>query len=112
MAKQLIADLYECDVHILDSIEDIKIIARQSVKAIGASIVEESIHKFDPIGISYYAIISTSHFSIHTWPEFGYAAIDVFSCNDLVTEQLLTQLKSSFKTHDCTSQIIERRIRQ
>lgn len=47
-------------------------------QCIGAGIVEECYHKFSPMGISAVAVITTSHISIHTWPEYGYAAVDIF----------------------------------
>ncbi|MBR3041468.1 MAG: adenosylmethionine decarboxylase [Eubacterium sp.] len=96
MASQLFADLYGCDEKILNSEEDICKIARQVVSDIGAEIVEECVHTFEPIGITYFAVITTSHFSIHTWPEYGYAAVDVFSCGESVTEKITQMLKEYF----------------
>ena len=60
MASQLFADLYGCDEKILNSEEDICKIARQVVSDIGAEIVEECVHTFEPIGITYFAVITTS----------------------------------------------------
>ena len=77
MAIQLIADLYDC-AEIIDDTEAIKKAAHKAIEFVGAEIVEECIHKFEPVGVTYFAIISTSHFSIHTWPEYRYAAIDIF----------------------------------
>ena len=83
MAMQVIADLYGCD-DIINDITAIKNAAHTAIEYVGASIVEECTHEFEPIGITYFAVISTSHFSIHTWPEYGYVAVDIFSCNDSV----------------------------
>ena len=96
MASQLFADLYGCDEKILNSEEKIRDIARNVVSEIGAEIVEDCVHKFEPIGITYFAVITTSHFSVHTWPEFGYAAVDVFSCGEEVTEKISELLKEAF----------------
>ena len=65
MASQLFVDLYGCDEEIFNSEDDMRGIARQVVSDIGAEIVEECVHKFEPIGITYFAVITTSHFSIH-----------------------------------------------
>ena len=81
MASQLLVDLYECDVEIIDNMEKIKNLSHKVIKEIGSEIVEECFHKFSPIGITYIAVITTSHFSIHTWPEYKYVAVDVFSCD-------------------------------
>ncbi|MBO4864862.1 MAG: adenosylmethionine decarboxylase [Eubacterium sp.] len=97
MANQLFVDLYGCDEILLNSEKDICEIARKVVSDIGAEIVEECVHTFEPIGITYFAVITTSHFSIHTWPEYGYAAVDVFSCGEAVADRIADSLKETFK---------------
>ncbi len=96
MAGQLFVDLYGCDEGLLDDMERIRKIAHEMVSELGADIVEECMHKFEPIGVTYIAVITTSHFSIHTWPEYGYAAIDVFSCDEELPEKLSEKLKNAF----------------
>ena len=95
MAIQLIADLYGCS-QVIDDEDAIKDAAHKAIAYVGAQIVEECIHKFEPIGVTYFAIISTSHFSIHTWPEYGYAAVDIFSCHDEVVDGISRKLKELF----------------
>ena len=82
MAQQLLVDLYGCDSALLDDPARVSAAARSVVRDIGAEVVDELVHKFEPVGVTYVAIITTSHVSIHTWPELQYAAIDVFSCSD------------------------------
>ena len=109
MAKQLVADLYGCG-EMIDDPEAVQTAARKAIEYVGADIVEECIHEFEPIGVTYFAVITTSHFSIHTWPEFGYAAIDIFSCNDDVTDGITEKLKELFEAKEIKTQIIERNI--
>jgi S-adenosylmethionine decarboxylase len=47
-----------------------------------ATIVDVVFHEFNPFGISGVVVIAESHLAVHTWPEYGYAAVDVFSCGD------------------------------
>jgi len=96
MASQLFVDLYACDDGITNDCEAIKKIAREAIKEINSEIVEECIHRFEPIGITYIAVITASHFSIHTWPENGYVAIDIFSCEEEVPDALAEKLKGAF----------------
>lgn len=110
MAKQVMADLYGCDAGLLNDEERIRAIAKKAVATVGAEIVEECVRKFDPIGITYFAIISTSHFSVHTWPEYGYAAVDVFSCSEIVTEELTKTLKEEFGTTELKMTMTEREV--
>ena len=52
--------------------------------ACGATIVQKNFHLFSPYGVSGVVVISESHLAIHTWPELGYAAVDVFTCGEKV----------------------------
>lgn len=109
MAIQIVADLYDCK-SILDDLNAITDIAHKAIDYVGAQIVEECIHKFEPIGITYFAVISTSHFSIHTWPEYGYAAVDIFSCSDAVASGISDMLKELFGAEKIVLRQIERDI--
>lgn len=95
MASQLLVDLYECDGKIIDDMEQIKEISHKMIKEIDSEIVEECFHKFEPIGITYIAVITTSHFSIHTWPEYNYAAVDIFSCDETLPDKVIEELKNA-----------------
>ncbi|WP_026652984.1 adenosylmethionine decarboxylase [Butyrivibrio proteoclasticus] len=110
MAIQVVSDFYGCDSEILDDEKRICSIAKEAIEQVGAEIVEECVHKFSPIGITYFAVISTSHFSIHTWPEYGYAAVDVFSCSDFVVEELTALLQKAFKADRVETQKLNRKV--
>lgn len=109
MAVQLIADLYGCSQKI-DDVEAVKNAAHKAIEFVDAQIVEECLHEFEPIGVTYFAVISTSHFSIHTWPEYGYAAIDIFSCRDEVVEGISEKLKELFEAERIELHLVERKI--
>ena len=96
MAQQLLVDLYGCDPDALNDAERVASVARDIVHRVGSSIVEELVHQFDPIGVTYIAVITTSHISIHTWPEFGYVALDVFSCAEDVPEAIVMAAVRAF----------------
>ena len=106
LGKHILAEYKSCDVLILNDIQKIEnLLLKAAVKA-GAFVVGSSFHRFEPQGVSGVVIISESHLAIHTWPELGYAAVDIFTCGDDVTpkeafEFLELSLKSkeaSFKT--------------
>lgn len=109
MAVQLIVDLYDCS-DMLDDTKAITLAAHEAIAYVGAQIVEECIHKFEPIGVTYFAVISTSHFSVHTWPEFGYAAVDIFSCKDEVADGIAEKLKLLFGAARMKIQTVNRQI--
>lgn len=81
LGKHIILELFGCDVKALDDLKGIAETMRKSAEEAGARIVGEAFHKFNPQGVSGVVIIAESHISIHTWPEFGYAAVDIFTCS-------------------------------
>ncbi len=68
-----------------------------------ATVVEDVFHKFNPHGISGVVVIAESHLAIHTWPEYGYAAVDLFTCGESVDpwdafQYISDKLESNNKT--------------
>lgn len=78
------AELYGCDEGILNNREAIEKIMNDAALVSRATIVGSVFHLFNPHGISGVVVIAESHFAIHTWPEFRYAAVDIFTCGDEV----------------------------
>ncbi len=62
-----------------------------AAKQAKATIVDVSFHEFSPFGISGMVVIAESHLSIHTWPEYGYAAVDIFTCGDVIKPEIAVQ---------------------
>lgn len=110
MASQLLVDLYGCDNSILNNLERVKEISHQMIREIRSEIVEECCHQFQPIGITYIAVITTSHLSIHTWPEYGYAAVDIFSCDHELPDVVSAKLVAAFGAKRHTVRKFERDI--
>jgi len=77
-------ELYGCNTDILNDKEKIERIMIEAAKRAGATIVQKVFHLFNPHGISGVVVIAESHLAIHTWPEYGYAAVDVFTCGSKV----------------------------
>lgn len=84
LGRHILAEIYDCDAKILDDSEKIEKYMVESALAAGAEIREVAFHKFSPQGVSGVIIISESHLTIHTWPEVGYAAVDIFTCGSTV----------------------------
>jgi S-adenosylmethionine decarboxylase len=62
-------------------------VLEEAVRISGATALKTSFHQFAPQGVSGVIIIAESHFTIHTWPEYGYAALDIFTCGQSVDSQ-------------------------
>lgn len=90
--KHALADLYECDIEYLDSVDKIQEILETSCKEANLTVVESKFHKFHPIGISGICILSESHVTIHTWPEDGFVSIDAFTCGTKMNPSLVCNI--------------------
>lgn len=69
-----------------------------AARACGATIVDVAFHEFNPFGVSGVVVIAESHLSIHTWPEYRYAAVDIFTCGDVIKpERAAAYVASRFR---------------
>jgi len=84
LGKHLIAEFFECNQSALNNVQVVEESMKSAALLAGATIVDSSFHKFLPHGVSGVVVVSESHLAIHTWPEYGYAAVDVFTCGDHV----------------------------
>lgn len=83
LGKHIIADIRVVNREILSDINFFRKLIYQSAIKANLKIIGESYYKFDKTGgFSYVLFIAESHIAIHTWPEYGYAALDIFTCGD------------------------------
>jgi S-adenosylmethionine decarboxylase len=81
----VIGELYGCDPASLRDLEGIVETVRRAAREAGATIVGDFANKYDKgEGVSYILVVKESHISVHTWPELGYAAIDIYTCGEHV----------------------------
>ena len=92
----LILDFWNCQ-H-LDNIAFIEKALHDAINSAGATLLHIHLHHFTPNGgVSGVAVLAESHISIHTWPERGYAALDIFMCGDTQPEKAVDVLEQAFK---------------
>ena len=82
VGKHCILELYECDQFRLNDEAFLRTTITSATKFAGATLLNLITHRFQPHGVTGLALLAESHMSIHTWPEHGYAAVDVFTCGD------------------------------
>ncbi len=105
LGNHVICEAFECDSDFLNDEQRIRNILIEAAKVAKTDLRDILIEKFTPYGITAVAIVSESHLSIHTWPELGYAAIDVFTCGDnsdpvAASEYIAAELDSTFVTRN------------
>ncbi|WP_100405076.1 adenosylmethionine decarboxylase [Bacillus solitudinis] len=84
MGRHVIAELWGCNVEKLNNMNLIERVFVDAALKAGAEVREVAFHKFAPHGVSGVVIISESHLTIHSFPEHGYASIDVYTCGDRI----------------------------
>jgi len=82
---------------------------RDAVEVMGATLLDLRVHRFSPQGFTAVAMLSESHLAVHSWPEVGYVAIDVFTCGEaLHPEAGIDVLQQFFKPEETSLKRIER----
>jgi len=99
LGTHLLLDLKDCQAECLNDVEHIRTMMVTAAKMAKATIIDNRFHQFSPFGVSGVIIIAESHMSIHTWPEYRYAAVDLFTCgqsiqSDVAAHYLIDQLQA------------------
>jgi S-adenosylmethionine decarboxylase len=98
LGRHLLVELHGCQPEQLKRVEDVKEILVGAARACGATIVDVAFHEFNPFGVSGVVVIAESHLSVHTWPEHRYAAVDIFTCGDVIKpEEAAAYVASRFR---------------
>ncbi|MBN1897500.1 MAG: S-adenosylmethionine decarboxylase proenzyme [Spirochaetes bacterium] len=84
LGKHLLVEYHYCNREILNNVDKIREHMIDAAKECGATIVNDVFHLFNPHGVSGVVVIAESHLAIHTWPEYGFAAVDLFTCGNEV----------------------------
>jgi S-adenosylmethionine decarboxylase len=80
LGRHIIVELSGCLEETINDLSKVEALMNEAAKKANATIIKSVFHKFSPMGVSGVVVISESHLSIHTWPELGYAAIDIYTC--------------------------------
>jgi len=92
LGRHLLLELKNCNEEVLDDLDFLKDCLNEATIQCGATVVGESFYHFSPYGVSGVVNIAESHISIHTWPEYKYAAVDIFTCGDDVEPEKAARL--------------------
>lgn len=101
LGEHYIIELYECNKDILNNLDAIQGTLLSAAEISGATIIDSRFHRFAPQGVSGVILIAESHISIHTWPELGYAALDLYTCNPgMDIDGAMRMLTETFESSD------------
>ncbi|MEM6796298.1 MAG: adenosylmethionine decarboxylase [Acidobacteriota bacterium] len=109
LGHQLLLDLSGIEADRLDDISSLRQLLVAAARDGGATVVEERFHRFAPHGVSGVVILAESHLAVHTWPELGTAAIDIFTCGDAsLTERIGESVLAALDPQAVRRQAVER----
>lgn len=103
LGKHVLIELNDCNKDLINDIEYLRMTLSEVARQIGATVIKDTFYQFTPQGVSGVVLIAESHISVHTWPEYNYAAVDVFTCGDVIKPRnavklLAEKLKSKSTT--------------
>ncbi len=95
--NHIIFDLYGVNKRILDDEKRIKAFFEDIARKINSEVIHTFTRKFDPHGLIVVSVLLQSHIAYHSWPEFGYAALDIFACSNVPVDVVEEDVKRFFR---------------
>jgi S-adenosylmethionine decarboxylase len=109
LGRQILVEFYECDEPSINDVMYVEQALIQATKDSKATIISHNFHKFSPYGVSGVVVIAESHVAIHTWPEYRYAAVDIFTCGETIDPWMIQEkLKEMFGSRNVSSMEMKR----
>jgi S-adenosylmethionine decarboxylase proenzyme len=111
LGQHWLVELQGCAPDLLGQVAPIEAVMLEAARKAQATIVTSNFHQFAPQGVSGVVIIQESHLTIHTWPELGYAAVDLFTCGATIdADAAIAYLQNALGAQHVSTQYIERGI--
>ena len=98
LGNHILVEFMRCDPNIMNDVSGIERDMVEAARKAGATVINSTFHHFSPYGVSGVVVIEESHLAIHTWPEYGYAAVDLFTCGEMDAWISFDYLKECFKS--------------
>ncbi len=89
LGKHILLEFFGCNPQRIEKKEALRDVIVEASRLANATVVTDVFHNFSPFGVSGVVVIAESHVAIHTWPEYGVASVDIFSCSDKMNPQVI-----------------------
>ncbi|MEM8786099.1 MAG: adenosylmethionine decarboxylase, partial [Pseudomonadota bacterium] len=97
VGSHCILEMYGIDPALLDDVSFVRVALADASREGMSTLIQMTSHRFEPQGVTALALLAESHISIHTWPERGYAAVDIFMCGDAEPARAVPVLRAAFR---------------
>ena len=108
MGTHLVVDAWQAPAELLNNPEKIREALIEAIAAGKATLIDLCIHQFSPQGVTATATLAESHIAIHTWPEHGYFAADLFFCGAGKPEVAMKVLQTALQAQKVEMRQLER----
>ncbi len=108
VGTHLVVDAWEAPAELLNNPEKIKQALIEAITAGKATLIDMCVHQFSPHGVTATATLAESHIAIHTWPEYGYFAADLFFCGEGKPKEAMKVLQQALSAKQATMREIDR----
>jgi S-adenosylmethionine decarboxylase len=107
LGQHVIIELWGCQEGVINDAALVRTAMLDAVRAANATLLDINVHMFSPHGVTGVAVLSESHLSVHSWPEYGYVAADVFTCGNTTQPRKAAEaLKRHFgSTHTVVTEL-------
>ena len=106
--KHYIVEFIGCDAERMKRVPAVKKMLLEAARLSQATVLGSHFHQFRPFGVTGMIFISESHFSIHTWPEDGYAAFDILTCGTMFPQKAIAHLRAELGARSVKTRILSR----
>ena len=106
LGRQILCDMWGCEG--LEDADLAESALQEATRAGNATLIRSFVHRFSPHGLTALALIAESHVALHTWPEYGYASVDVFTCGDADPEAILDRLIATYRPREVQRLTLDR----
>lgn len=110
MGVHIIADITQCVPEKLNDEDELVEMLRRAANTCGATLLGVQSHKFHPQGVTAVVMLAESHMSIHTWPEKGECALDIYTCGDMNTDGAFDVIMDELRGSLLQYQTIQRKL--
>lgn len=111
LGTHILMEMRDCNSKLLDDLPFVQESLLTAARTAGATIIGQTFHKFSPQGVTGVVAIAESHLCIHTWPEHGYAAVDIFTCGETFRPEMAADyLARAFQCQSPVKTVIKRGI--
>lgn len=95
LGRHVIIELWGCNAGINEA-ATVKEAMLAAIQAANATMLNINVHEFSPHGVTGVAVLSESHLSVHSWPEYGYLAADVFTCGETTSPRAAVEVMKEY----------------